>query len=318
MDPEIFASFGNTGHQVSLCYTISSPGAERLEQNSTTIEPISQNIIGHQRHFTGCQMHRMNGATDPSKECPHPGSHSTVRIQRENIEAYVCLMDKAARNTDRGSLVSSHERQDERDQAVSYEEAISNFMDSIWNIRVSGFQVEFESILRKLSEMQAHIDKRYQQLLRNLQCGSFATASTLKYDESAITNTPPLEIPKETYKGNSEKRWAGQMYESNETDTHGAVGPLLTEVVRTPITSNTVYKFRPCHIFGMIAILGIVLSASVATWYSLTYSDVSGGFAIGSYIVAVMTMVITIPGYQHSRSCTCWVGGTGISGGSNV
>ena len=64
---------------------------------------------------------------------------------------------------------------------------------------------------------------------------------------------------------------------------------------------------RPCIVLSVSAFLAFVLSLSVALWWSTFHNDVSGGFAIGSYIIAVAAIPIAIAGYTHSRSCQCWL-----------
>ena len=65
-------------------------------------------------------------------------------------------------------------------------------------------------------------------------------------------------------------------------------------------------SWRTCVILSMVSAGAVLTSLSLALWWSMTRNDVSGGFTIGGYIVAVGCLVLYPIQYQHSKSCRCW------------
>ncbi len=63
---------------------------------------------------------------------------------------------------------------------------------------------------------------------------------------------------------------------------------------------------RPCHIIILLGLLTIVGSLVPALWRSTARNDISGGFSIAQYILAVGVFVIGGMLVIHSRTCTCW------------
>ena len=61
-----------------------------------------------------------------------------------------------------------------------------------------------------------------------------------------------------------------------------------------------------CYILILAAFIGFSVSLVLALWYSIIHEDVSGGFTIGSYVIAAAGFLVAIPGYRHSFSCRCW------------
>jgi len=71
--------------------------------------------------------------------------------------------------------------------------------------------------------------------------------------------------------------------------------------------SKLAFVLQPCVVLIIFTFLAFAGSLSFAVWWSVSRNDVSGGFTIGSYIVAVIALPIGIASYQHSRSgCQCW------------
>jgi hypothetical protein len=64
---------------------------------------------------------------------------------------------------------------------------------------------------------------------------------------------------------------------------------------------------RPCILLGMVAFMILSCSLSVALWWSFSHRDVSSGFTVASYIVAIAGLPIGFLGYKHSQRCRCWV-----------
>ncbi len=65
-------------------------------------------------------------------------------------------------------------------------------------------------------------------------------------------------------------------------------------------------RIRPCHIIILLGLLTIVGSLAPAFWRSIARNDISGGFSIAQYILAVGVFVIGGMLVIHSKTCTCW------------
>ena len=63
---------------------------------------------------------------------------------------------------------------------------------------------------------------------------------------------------------------------------------------------------RPCHVIILLGLLTIVGSLAPAFWRSFARNDISGGFSIAQYILAVGVFVVGGILVIHSRTCTCW------------
>ena len=63
---------------------------------------------------------------------------------------------------------------------------------------------------------------------------------------------------------------------------------------------------RPCYIIILLGLLTIVGSLVPAFWRSIARNDISGGFSIAQYILAVGVFVVGGMLVIHSRTCSCW------------
>ena len=63
---------------------------------------------------------------------------------------------------------------------------------------------------------------------------------------------------------------------------------------------------RPCHTIILLGLLTIISSLVPAFWRSTARNDISGGFSIAQYILAVGVFVVGGMLVIHSRTCTCW------------
>lgn len=63
---------------------------------------------------------------------------------------------------------------------------------------------------------------------------------------------------------------------------------------------------RPCHIIILLGLLTIVGSLVPAFWRSFARNDISGGFSMAQYILAVGVFVIGGMLVIHSKTCSCW------------
>ncbi|KAI1091007.1 hypothetical protein F5B19DRAFT_493829 [Rostrohypoxylon terebratum] len=62
-----------------------------------------------------------------------------------------------------------------------------------------------------------------------------------------------------------------------------------------------------CFYLSAAAIVLLVASFGISLWWSVSHDDVSGGFGMGSYMLAVSSVIIAIATYMHRQDCRCWV-----------
>ena len=66
-------------------------------------------------------------------------------------------------------------------------------------------------------------------------------------------------------------------------------------------------SIRTCYILIALGALSIAGSLALALWRSLNHSDLSGGFALAQYVLAVGALIIGCVLVIHSRTCCCWL-----------
>ena len=66
------------------------------------------------------------------------------------------------------------------------------------------------------------------------------------------------------------------------------------------------FRWRFCHVVIGTGLLIFVGSLTLALWWSLTRNDVSGGFTMAAYIVAVGGLPLASIQMRHSQRCNCW------------
>ena len=66
------------------------------------------------------------------------------------------------------------------------------------------------------------------------------------------------------------------------------------------------HRIHPCHIIILLGLHTIFGSLVPAFWRSTARNDISGGFSIAQYILAVGVFVVGGMLVIHSRTCTCW------------
>ncbi|KAI0097871.1 hypothetical protein GGR51DRAFT_540015 [Nemania sp. FL0031] len=65
---------------------------------------------------------------------------------------------------------------------------------------------------------------------------------------------------------------------------------------------------RVCYYLIGIVIFGVIASFGVALWWAQVQGDVSDGFTIGGYIIAVDALVVAVVSLVHRPTCRCWMG----------
>ncbi|KAI0885759.1 uncharacterized protein GGS22DRAFT_134205 [Annulohypoxylon maeteangense] len=61
-----------------------------------------------------------------------------------------------------------------------------------------------------------------------------------------------------------------------------------------------------CFYLSAAAIALLIASLGISLWWSVNHDDVSGGFGMGSYMLAVSSVIIAISTYMHRQDCRCW------------
>ncbi|KAF3768851.1 hypothetical protein M406DRAFT_321037 [Cryphonectria parasitica EP155] len=94
--------------------------------------------------------------------------------------------------------------------------------------------------------------------------------------------------------------------EEEEQDQAKPEASSLKKTVKPRRSHVQFIKLRFCHVLIATGLLGLTASLALSLWWSFIHNDVSGGFAIGSYVIAAVSFLVAIPGYRHSMTCTCW------------
>ncbi|KAI0161291.1 hypothetical protein GGR57DRAFT_352838 [Xylariaceae sp. FL1272] len=89
--------------------------------------------------------------------------------------------------------------------------------------------------------------------------------------------------------------------------------PRGTDTQTTPITVKTSTSRPPlskrtCYYLITALAAGLVSSLILALWWARSAGDISAGFTVGSYVVAVVALVIAAAGVFHAPGCRCWKG----------
>lgn len=59
-----------------------------------------------------------------------------------------------------------------------------------------------------------------------------------------------------------------------------------------------------CYVLVIAVVIGLGISLALSLWYSIIHEDVSGGFTIGSYVIAAVGFLIAIPGSATASHAT--------------
>ncbi|KAI1128217.1 hypothetical protein F5Y10DRAFT_241118 [Nemania abortiva] len=91
----------------------------------------------------------------------------------------------------------------------------------------------------------------------------------------------------------------GHASSQNNNATTAQEGQLLPPL---PAIRKICYYLIATVIFGVVASLGIAL------WWAQVQGDVSDGFTIGGYIIAVDALAVAVVSLVHRPRCRCWAG----------
>ncbi|KAI1195814.1 hypothetical protein F5X97DRAFT_230937 [Nemania serpens] len=79
----------------------------------------------------------------------------------------------------------------------------------------------------------------------------------------------------------------------------------ITAQAKSPLARMPAGK-RVCYQLIAAVVFGVVASFGVALWWARSQGDVSAGFTIGSYVIAVDALVVAVFGLVHRPRCRCW------------
>lgn len=103
--------------------------------------------------------------------------------------------------------------------------------------------------------------------------------------------------------------------EQPETDADAVIGTQRGDPVASSISElheqeepekRGSFRFRVCHVVICIGILTFVGSLTLALWWSMVKNDVSGGFTMAAYVVAVGGLPLASIQIRHNQRCRCW------------
>jgi len=70
--------------------------------------------------------------------------------------------------------------------------------------------------------------------------------------------------------------------------------------------SRALLQIRTCHVLILLGAFTILASFCGALWRSVQRDDMSGGFTLASYILAVGVFIVLGMTGIHARTCVCW------------
>ncbi|KAI3327682.1 hypothetical protein HD806DRAFT_483628 [Xylariaceae sp. AK1471] len=80
---------------------------------------------------------------------------------------------------------------------------------------------------------------------------------------------------------------------------------------QTRSMSSIPHNKKVCYYLIATVALGVMASFGLALWFASTRGDVSAGFTLGGYVIAVDALVAAVVGIIHSPRCQCWKGSAG-------
>ncbi|KAI0433235.1 hypothetical protein F5Y09DRAFT_299413 [Xylaria sp. FL1042] len=92
---------------------------------------------------------------------------------------------------------------------------------------------------------------------------------------------------------------------SNETQGRPSSSSHATSMRMLPAPPLSAAK-RVCYYLIATAVLGVVMSFTIAVWWALSQGDAAAGFTIGGYVIAVDALIVGIVGVVHKPGCRCW------------
>ncbi|KAI0438893.1 hypothetical protein F4803DRAFT_533357 [Xylaria telfairii] len=63
---------------------------------------------------------------------------------------------------------------------------------------------------------------------------------------------------------------------------------------------------RVCYYLIATVVFGVLASFGLALWWAQSQGDVSAGFTIGGYVIAVDALIVAVVSVVHKPGCRCW------------
>lgn len=79
-----------------------------------------------------------------------------------------------------------------------------------------------------------------------------------------------------------------------------------TEEIEEAPKLHVYIRWRFCYVIMLIGFLTFIGSLELALWWSFTRNDVSGGFTMAAYVVAVGGLPLASLQMRHNHRCQCW------------
>ena len=97
---------------------------------------------------------------------------------------------------------------------------------------------------------------------------------------------------------------------TNPRQSSPCAATITSRAPRSTSSRNRWIGIRPCYLLIGLGILVIAGSLAPALWRSADQGDLSGGFALGQYILGIGVLIIGSMVVIHTtgtRGCTCWL-----------
>ena len=93
---------------------------------------------------------------------------------------------------------------------------------------------------------------------------------------------------------------------SENPGSSAASAPARLPSVEQSLPSNESDRWPFCYIVICMGLLTFLGSFTLALWWSFTRNDVSGGFTMAAYIVAIGGLPLASMQMRHNHRCHCW------------
>ncbi|KAI1751215.1 hypothetical protein F4782DRAFT_506306 [Xylaria castorea] len=100
----------------------------------------------------------------------------------------------------------------------------------------------------------------------------------------------------------STTRIASAMDETQGNSSCQSTNATKTRSILPPLPAGK----RVCYYLIATVVFGVLASFGLALWWAQSQADVSAGFTIGGYVIAVDALVVAIVGVVHRPGCRCW------------
>ncbi|KAI1745543.1 hypothetical protein F4680DRAFT_402522 [Xylaria scruposa] len=126
----------------------------------------------------------------------------------------------------------------------------------------------------------------------------------------SLSKVPPLRnlpvrktvAPRAQMAPSSTTRTASPMNETQGNTSCQINNATTTRSILPPLPAGK----RVCYYLIATVFFGVLASFGLALWWAQSQGDVSAGFTIGGYVIAVDALVVAVVGVVHRPGCRCW------------